>query len=204
MERRKSDSVRSSPLPSAFLKMVNEVFSTNFDESIQVMKKITKDDVYFDTNGEVYPSEVVLALTLIQGKNLSATTIYASSDYDPKASSPTVQDVLATCVDAIGSVLLPLLDPKNESQLETLTNSSLSALAAELENIPLAWTSILVEKQKIFVKLDKANPKIDKMADEWLQKHDPDGALREIEEEEEVKKLFVTGPRGAKKPGSIH
>ena len=46
--------------------------------------------------------------------------------------------------------------------------------------------------------MDKANPLLDEMADEWLSKHDP--KLRELEqqEEDEMKDLFITGP---KKPG---
>jgi hypothetical protein len=200
MEKRKPESKRSSPLPKDFLKMVNEVFAANFGDGLKAMKKLTKDDAYFDCNGQVYPSEVVLAVTLIQGKNLSATTVYASSNYDPKASAPTIQDVLSLCVDAIGSVYQPLLDANNESQLENLASASLSAL----QEVPFEWTPIVVEKQKLFVKLDKANPKLDLLADEWLDKHDKTRKQREAEEEEETKRLFVTGPTGGKKPGSIH
>lgn len=200
MEKRKPDSLKPSPLPSDYLKMVSEVFASNFDEGLKRIKKLTKETSRFECTGAVFPSEIVLCVTLVHGKDLSATSVYASADFDPKASTPTIQDLLAYCVDAAGTVLMPLLTAKKDSVLEDLVNSPLSAL----ENVPFEWTSVEVEKRRIYVKLDKSNPRLEEMADEWLRKHDPDLARLEEEQEAETERLFVTGPSraGAKKPGS--
>lgn len=200
MEKRKEGSPRSSPLPADYLKMVSEVFSTNFDESLKRISKLTGNEAHFEASGAVFPSEIVLCVTLVQEETLAATSVYASSDFDPKASSPTIQDLLATCVDAIGSVFQPLLTPEKDEILECLMTEPLSAL----EDVPFEWTTVEVEKRRIYVKIDKANPKLDQMADEWLKSRDPDFTRHEEEEQEETEKLFVTGPGSArgKKPGS--
>lgn len=199
MEKRKPDSIRSSPLPVDYLKMITEVFSSNFDEGLKKLAKLTDETAEFEASGNVFPSEIVLCLTLVQGGSISATSIYASCDFDPKASSPTIQDLLGSLVDAIGAVLHPLMNPKKPEALEDLASSTLGAL----DDVPFDWTALEVEKRKIWVKMDKANPKLEKMADEWLRKHDPTHEEREALEQEETEKLFVTGP---KKPsrGSIH
>jgi len=185
--------------------MVVEVFSSNFDEALREITELSGESVCFDASGEVYPTEIVLCVTLIQGENLSATSVYASSDFDPKASSPTIQDLLAVCVDAIGTVYQPLLSPKKKADLGNILSTSLSSL----ENVPFEWTPVEVEKRRVYVKIDKANPRLDRMTDDWLAKNDPDYAERVREEETETEKLFVTGP-GVRKsakpkgPGTVH
>lgn len=202
MEKRKPTNTRPSPLPADYLRMVTEVFSANFDEGLKKIAKLTGNDAHFEASGSVFPSEVVVCVTLIHGDSLSATTIYASSDFDPKASSPTIQDLLALCIDAVGSVFHPLLNPKKSEALEDLVAATLSTL----EDVPFDWTPVDVDKRRIFVKIDKANPKLERMADEWLAKNDPEHQAREELERGETEKLFVTGPTGgksaSKKPGS--
>jgi hypothetical protein len=194
LERRKIESLRSTPLPTDFLKMVTDVFKTNFDEGLKKISKLTKDKIRFQAVGEVHPEEIILCVTLVQEKSLSATSVYASVDFDPKASAPTIQDLLPLCVDAIGAVYQPLLSSKDPKTLEGLVEGPLS----KLNDIPFEWTVLQIEKNRIYVKMDKANPLIDQMADEWLSKHDPEIVELEEQEEEETKDLFVTG---VKKPG---
>jgi hypothetical protein len=201
MERRKLDSKRSSQLPNDFLRMVTEVFTSNFDDGVQKLSKLTRDKVHFDASGEVHPEEIVLCVTLTQEKQLGATSVYASVDFDPKASSPTIQDLLPLCVDAIGAVFQPLLTTKDPQELENVISGPLSSL----ENVPFEWTQLAVDKQRIFVKIDKANPKLDQLADDWLKKNDPRLAEQELDEEEQTKDLFVTGPKkNGTGSGSIH
>ena len=110
-------------------------------------------------------------------------------DFDPKANLPTAQDLLNVCVDAIAGVFQGLLDPKNKERLEQLTSESLSAL----EDVPFEWTAVDIEKRKVFVRLDKSNPTLDAMADDWLAKNDPEFKKKEDSEHSETEKLFVTG-----------
>lgn len=198
LERRKTEAQRSSPLPQDYLSMVAEVFTTNFDSGLKKLSKLTKDKVHFDASGEIFPEEIILAVTLFQEKKLNASTVYASCDFDPKASSPTIQDLLPLCVDAIGAVFQPLLTSKDPEVFDQLISSSLSAL----DNIPFEWTKLQVENKRVYVKMNKANPRLDHMADDWLKKHDPKLKEREDEEEEQVKNLFVTGPK--KGSGNLH
>jgi hypothetical protein len=200
MEKRKPDSTRSSPLPKAYLKMVTDVFASNFDEGLKKITKITGESAHFEVSGNVHPSEIVLCVTLIHGDSLSATSIYGSADFDPKASSPTIQDLLGTLVDGIGAVLFRLINPEDSEDLENLVHASLSAL----KDVPFEWTSMEVEKRRIWVKLDKANPKLEKLADEWLAKNDPTHKERLEREQEETEKLFVTGPTTPGKKRGLH
>ena len=201
METRKSSKARTSSLPVDYLRMVTEVFNTNFDAGLKALTKHNGAKAFFEVNGNVYPSEVVLAVSLMQGGQLAATTVYASCDYDPKASAPTIEDLLSHCVDTAGILFLQLLTPEKPENLERLAHNSLSAL----EDVPYDWTAFKVERFKVYLKIDKANPSLDRLADEWLAKHDPHAKALSEEEEEETKSLFVTG-EAAKKPssGTIH
>ncbi|MGK5081750.1 hypothetical protein WDW37_00470 [Bdellovibrionota bacterium FG-1] len=190
MERRKGDLRRSSPLPADYLKMVAEVFTTNFDAGLQALQGQVNGKLFFEASGGVFVDEVVLAISLLEEDQLAATTFYASTDFDPKASTPTVQDLLSACVDAIGLVFDPLLDPEKPETLEQLASHSLSAL----DNIPFHWTEVKQERYRIFIKMDKANPHLEHLANEWLRQNDPSALAEESEDHEATEKLFVTGP----------
>ncbi len=187
METRKTHTTKFSTLPIDYAKMVNQVFSTNFDESLKMLTKKGGAKASFETHGRIYADEVILGISLLQEGQMAATTIYASSDFDPKASSPTIQDVLAALVDAAGSLYEQILDPK---KLDQLVEQSLSAM----ENVPFEWTAIQFDRHKIFLKIDKSNPQLDQMAEDWLEKNDPARKSAKDEEQAETEKLFVTGP----------
>lgn len=209
MESRKGSSSRSSALPIDYLRLVGEVFNTNFDENLRAFIEKTGAKAWFEANGQVFPDEVVLCISLFQKDKLSATSVYASCDFDPKASSPTLEDILKSCVDAIGGLYEQLLDPKQPERLERMAEDSLSAL----EDIPFHWTSVQVERRNVFLKIDKANPALDQMADQWLAQHDPQHREQQEKEEQETEDLFFTAEKTKKKVtnsgpgtdgGSIH
>ena len=191
-ERRKPDLSKSSPLPADFLKMVAEVFNANFDTGLKGLKKLTSSKAAFSASGAMYASEIVLSVSLMIEGQLAATTVYASSDFDPKASSPTVEDLINAGVDAIGSVFAEILKP---GKLEQVASESLSAL----ENVPFDWAGVDIEKRRIFLKIDKSNPNLEQMADDWLAKHDPNHKKREALEQVETEELFFTGPKSKMK-----
>jgi hypothetical protein len=180
-----------SELPVDYIKMVNEVFATNFDEGLKALVKINPAPAHFTTTGRIYIDELIVCVSLLHEGQMAATSVYASCDYDPKASSPTIQDLLSACVDGIGAVYSQLLSPETPEILEQLANESLSAL----ENIPFEWAEFKVERYKVYLKVDKANPMLDQMADDWLEKNDPEIRAEHEEEEKETENLFVTGPK---------
>lgn len=195
MERRHTSQAKSSELPVDYVKMVHEVFSTHFDEPLKLYREM-KADPSFSIRGEIYSDEIVLAVSLQESSKISAITVYASCDFDPKASSPTIQDLLSACVDAIGNVFGLFFTAEKPDLIEKIaTDQPLS----EFENIPVFWTAVDVNKKQVFVKLDKSNPKLDQLADEWLKKNDPHSIEVEQTEQKETEDLFFTGPKDSKK-----
>src|ERR1700722_8392488 len=102
MERRKTSQTKSSPLPHDYIKMIQEVFSANFESGLKILDK-NQPSPYFEIQGQVFSNEVVVSVSLMSDQQISATTVHSSSDFDPKASSPTIQDLLSACVDSIGA-----------------------------------------------------------------------------------------------------
>ena len=196
METRKGHSqktgrlTQSSELPADFLALVKEVLTGNFGDGLKALSKF-KADPEFVISGGIFSDEIVLGASIVHPNQLAATTVFASVDFDPKASSPTAQDLLAACLDALGGLFETILDPKKPQILEQVADESLSAL----ENVPFEWTSVEVDRYKIYLKLDKSNPSLDQLADQWLSKHDPDLQQLEEQNEKDTEALFVTGPK---------
>ena len=190
MERRLTSESKFSALPVDYLRMVSEVFSNHFDEGLKLYQKHLPDS-YFEAHGQVYADEVVLSVSLLTRNQLAGNTVYASADFDPKASAPTAQDLLDACVDAIASVYSNLLNTEEPQTIENLADESLSAL----ENAPFEWSVLESNQRKIYVKLDKSNPEMDEMTEQWLKEHDPEYKNREENEQKETESLFVTGPK---------
>jgi hypothetical protein len=135
--------------------------------------KKTHQESYFKAHGAIYADEILLAITLSHGPNqIAATTVYSSADYNPNQEVPALTDVLAACLDSIGSVFGFYLDPASPEKVAQIAHQSLGAL----EEAPFEWTPTEIEnthKISVFVKLDKSNPTLDALADEWLMKNDP-------------------------------
>ncbi len=189
VEKRLPTSSKGSQLPSDYLKMVEEVFANHFELALKSYQEI-RPSSRFVASGAVFADEIVATVALVTDGQLSATTAHASADFDPKASSPTVQDLLSACVDALGTVWSTAFDAEKPETIQALAEAPLT----ELENIPFEWTSIDSNQRKIFVKMDKTNPILDQAADQWLKTHDPDYVTTLETEESETEKLFVTGP----------
>lgn len=179
--------IKSTHLPEDYLKMVNEVFSNNFEEGLKVYEQI-KEGPYFHSDGGIFSDEIVLSVSLLHKDQMIGTSVHGSIDFDPTASSPTAEELLGAAVDAIGSVYSELLDP---SQGETLRQVAEGSLAS-LENIPFTWTEMKLNKKTAYLKVDKANPKLERMTDDWLKENDPDFQKRLDEEQKETEELFVT------------
>lgn len=176
--------LQGQDLPVDFLKMVNDVFDKNFGEGLKSLGKYLKNP-QFIVSGKIYSDELVFAVTIISDKEIAATTVYASCDFDPKASVPNASDRLGDCVDAIGEIMAHLLDTENEEGIKALASRTMN----DVENVPFEWTVTEAGKRKVHVKVDKSNPTLDKMADDWLSKHDPQYEDAGDAESEAVKAL---------------
>ena len=156
-------------LPVDYLKMVEEVFTSNFSTGLKILKKF-RPNPYFKANGWIFSDEILLSVSIVHPNHLSAITAHASCDFDPQANSPTVEELLAICVDALGSSYSELLPPDDEQKIQLLTEESLSAI----ENVASNWTATTINKKSVFLKLDRTNPDLEKMTADWLLQNDPE------------------------------
>ena len=53
---------------------------------------------------------MLLSVSLLFPKQLKAVTAHASCDFDPTASSPKIDEVLGTCLDATGGLIHDLIE----------------------------------------------------------------------------------------------
>ncbi|MBS1962432.1 MAG: hypothetical protein JST04_09465 [Bdellovibrionales bacterium] len=192
---------RAADLPADFTRIVREVYTTNFAEGMKQLTKLQGAKSFFEVRGAIFANEIVMGVSLVTDGVMAATTIYCSVDFDPTASSPTAQDLLNICVDAIGSLYGTLLDPSKPDRIAQVAQGSLSAL----EEIPFEWTKVEFDGRRVWLLVDKSNPTLDEMTDKWLAENDPDADLEEDEYEEDTKDLFVTGkPKAGRGSGSFH
>lgn len=185
---------RSAELPLDYTRNVRDVYATNFEEGLKLLKTFQKVNNSFDVRGAVFPDEIVLSVSLVSDKQISATTVHCSMDFDPKASSPSAQDLLNVCVDAVGSIFGMLLDPAKPEAIEKLASGSLGSV----EDLPFEWTKIEFDNRRVWILADKSNPNLDEMTDKWLAENDPALHSEEDEYEAETKDLFVTGAKAKK------
>ena len=172
-------------LPVDYLRLVESTLTTAMEAGLKEMKLIHPISE-FRASGAIYGDEVLLALTLFHGDgNLSATTVYASADFDPTAEKPGIEAILSACLDAAGAVYGFYLDPEQTERITQLSDHSLSAL----EEAPFEWAVAGDEVIPIHVKMDKSNPLLDEMTERWLRENDPEyhknaKAADEFEKEE--------------------
>ncbi len=166
--------IDAADLPVDYLRIVESTLSTALAEGLIEMRKIHPISE-FKANGAIYGDEVLLTITLFHGENnLSATTVYLSADFNPMRERPTLEDVLAACLDAAGATYEYYLDAKNPTMIEQLSYHSLSAL----EEAPFDWSPLAkvaeIKKIPVWVKMDKSNPILENLAEKWLIENDPE------------------------------
>lgn len=181
----------SSPLPLDFTRSVGDIFTGNFTDGLRNLTDLAEGEVSFAAHGAIFSDEILLSVSLIIEGRIPATTVYCSLDFDPKASSPKAEDLLAIGVDAIGGFFDPYLNSDDPAKLDQLLSGTLSAM----EEVPFEWTQIEFDKKRIWIRVDKTNPMLEKMTDDWLSKNDPLFSEEEDELEEEAKEMFFTGPK---------
>jgi len=186
----KNTEEKGNDIPLDYSRMVKEVIGRNFENGLKLLaKRLESPEIH--VNGKIYPDEIVLSVSIGSPKKLWANTFHASSDFDPKASSPKADEVLGVCLDGIGAILSHyLLDAKPEKMNDLVTEST-----ALMNDAPLTWTEFEVAKKTVFIKADKTNPSLDQITDQWLMENDPEAFDALSAEEKEAENLFVTGSR---------
>jgi hypothetical protein len=164
---------RPGELPLDFLRLVEETMAQALAPGLEAIRKIHADSG-FKAQGAIFGDEVVLSVSLTHGPEvLSATTVHASVDYHPNQEKPSLNSLLALCVDSIGQVFQYYLDPAQPERVAQIAESSLGAL----EEAPFDWTPMHPQPAQslaVHVKMDKSNPLLDQMTEEWLRKNDPE------------------------------
>ena len=214
MERRKRKEGQTAAtdkgieIPVDYAKMVAGVFDTNFSEGLDILRSHRKDPV-FKVEGVIYADEVLLGVSLIHKDQIAATSAYASVDFDPTASHPKAEDLLAICVDTIASFYALFLDPKEPEKIAQLAEHSLSSF----DDVPFDWSGTKIQKRTVFLRVDKANPELEKKAEDWLKSNDPNYEELQAKNEKDAKDLLserldesdsndIADPSGKKK--TIH
>lgn len=198
-EKRIETSSASSELPLDYLKLVEDTLTGALAPGLTELKK-TLPESRFKSGGAIFADEVVLAITLSHGaKHLSATTVYASCNYDPHAELPGLEANLSACLDAVAAVFDFYLDPTSPEKIEQITHHSLGAL----DEAPFDWTEADPKKEVIkipvWVKVDKSNLELDLLTEDWLKKNDPDyGKVTSNEEAEEFLEERLEAIKAAK------
>jgi hypothetical protein len=182
---------KSTDLPHDFRKMVREVFATQFDETLQAIKKHRGEEAEFEIFGAIFADEIRLTACLSSDGHGLPTSVHASADFDPKASSPTAEDIIGACVDGVGSIFQQLTEDLTKERIDELFGT-LDDLG---KDVPFEWTKADINKLRIYFRVDKANPGLDQAAEDWLAKNDPRYQERLEEEAEETEALFIRGPK---------
>jgi len=188
---------KGTELPLDYLKMVKELLENHFAEQLKTLSEKTAT-TQFHSFGSIHTDEILLGVSLLQEKQITSTSFYASCDFDPTASSPKAEDLLACCLDALGSLLAEIFDfEKYPNRIEHLTSHSLSSM----ENVPFEWTPMTVNKRKVFLRVDRSNPLLENLTDVWLKKNDPEFQSEEelvSEEDEDFLKTRLALSQGKK------
>ncbi len=176
-ERRKKNLITApegttGPLPVDFVRLVEETLTQGLEDGLIAIREIHPESG-FHAGGAIYENEILLAITLTQGPTqISATTVFGSADYDPNAEKPALMEILSACLDATGSVFQHYLDPAFPERIAQIADQSLGAL----EEAPFQWSPLKSEnhpKIEVHVKIDKSNPVLDALTEDWLKKNDP-------------------------------
>ncbi len=168
LERRNNKSGKPSLLPHDYLKLVRGVFGTHYQGELKELTS-ARSTPSFEVYGEVFADEIVLCVSLTQSNQIQAYSGFASCDFDPQASAPSLHDLLSECVDALESLFSVLLSKKNLADWEAIQSQPLS----QIEGLPLRWTEAPARKHTIYFKVDRTNLKLDQLADQWLDQNDP-------------------------------
>jgi hypothetical protein len=170
MERRKDTPYRFERLPSEYLGMIRSVFEKNFSDRLKGRGKNRESFVVY---GEIYPDEVLLAVSLKNPSNLRMMTCYASIDYPPAAvkgesgsdaivgqsASQAVQMSVNFCVDVVAGFFETFFSEDRPVDYDVEYQQD--------------WVIIEVDKTtRVYLRINRDNLEIEAASDDFLAQHE--------------------------------
>lgn len=175
MEPRKDESKakKFEGLPRDFCQLAEVTFLENFTTALKGKS--------LKLSGRIYPSEIIVRLSLGKPKEVRADNINVSVDHDKEKND--AMDQIHLAVDILATSLQEFLDKEDEEGLEK----------------PKEWHAFQVENQEVFIMFDSLNDELEAKADELLgEDFDPEA----IDEEELGAEFFNKG--NSDDNGSVH
>lgn len=148
--RRKKGAEKGLEVPHDYLKLFRETLDRTFAPALKDLARFRKGPK-FEVWGQLYADEAVMIVSVAFEEGTSATTVFASVDFDSKKA--TMEKALSRCVDCLGDLLAMYLDRSQPEVMEQFVAESLGAL----ENAPFDWSPIKRDGGPVYVKIDKTN-----------------------------------------------
>lgn len=178
LPHRKKQTKKPTSLPKEFLRTVSDLFEKQFKSKL--------GGSTFLVYGDLYPDEVVLAVSLSHPKSLAAASMHISNSLAKNvAENPEkVTEQLKSMVDVAASWF---------SQCFEGGKAGVEAVLAELQDANTEWQEFEWEGQQLFVKLNRTNYTLEKAAEDFLKKkgftEEGDDLLDDLDEDDETEPL---------------
>ncbi len=174
---RKKQTKKPTTLPKDFLKTVSDLFQKQFKSKVEGST--------FLIYGDLYPDEVVLAISLSHPKSLASASMHISNSLAKNvAENPEkVTEQLKSMVDVAASWFSQCLEG----------GGGLDSVLKEMDDAVTEWQEFEWEGQQLFVKLNRTNYTLEKAAEDFLKKkgftEEGDDLLDRIDEDDETEPL---------------
>jgi hypothetical protein len=154
LPHRKKQTKKPTTLPKDFLKTVSNLFQKQFKSKLAGST--------FLVYGDLYPDEVVLAVSLSHPKSLPAASMHISNSIGKSvAENPEkVTEQLKSMVDVAASWFSQCFS----------AGTGVEAALKELQDASTEWQEFEWEGQQLFVKLTRTNYTLEKAAEDFLKK----------------------------------
>lgn len=170
MERRKDTPTRGEKLPRQYLDLITDVFRKNFSDKMKGRGKNREAFVIF---GEIYPDEVLMAVSLKNPANMRMITCYASIDYPPAMTIPesgqaaqtmasahvSVETAVNACIDVVASFFQTYFDEGRPVDYDAEYRQD--------------WLPVDLDKTtRIHIRLNRDNLELEDASDTFLAQHE--------------------------------
>jgi len=150
MKARKNQSKKWSNFPKELIQQITDVFQKEY------LGKI--DDKSLSVEGRIYSTELMLRVGLSSKTSIKWDNFVCSLDFNPAKENAVKR--IHLCVDAIGSFMDHFFELKEKSA----ENESETTL-------PITWTEMTVNEQKVFLMYSTENADLEKEADLILKEN---------------------------------
>lgn len=177
LPHRKKQTKKPTSLPKEFLKTVSDLFQKQFKSKLAGST--------FLVYGDLYPDEVVLAVSLSHPKSLAAASMHISNSIAKNvAENPEkVTEQLKSMVDVAASWFSQCFSE----------GAGVEAVLKELQDASSEWQEFEWEGQQLFVKLNRTNYTLEKAAEDFLKKkgftEEGEDLLDDLDEDDDTEPL---------------